>query len=70
MITRNEKTGHIVNSGDIITSFRGEKFVFVGASRVRVPGKSGKVLVRWLEAKGPGCAEYYDGVFDLIVSEE
>ena len=77
-----EGTDQIVNSGDTITDFRGDKAIFVKASRPRQPGRTGKVVVRWLAMKGVKAGdhsyyddgrkttyEYYDTVFDLEVKE-
>lgn len=77
-----EGTDQIVNSGDTVTDFRGDEAVFVKASRLRIPGKSGKVVVRWKAMEGVKAGdhsyyddgrtssyEYYDTVFDLEVRE-
>lgn len=68
----NEKTGQPVAVGDTVTSFRGEKATVTRLSRAVEPGRSGKVVVRWFEkASGPTDyeSEYYDGVFDLVVTD-
>lgn len=65
IVVTSRLTGGIVSEGDMIESFRGEKATFVRASRAAVPGKSGKVIVRWLG--GEGTREYYDNVFNLSV---
>jgi hypothetical protein len=50
--------------GDELVDFRGDPAILVSLSRPRVPGKSGKVVVRdkWSEH-----SEYYDKVYDLTV---
>lgn len=65
LVTR-RTDGSVVNEGDMIESFRGEGAVFVRLSRMAVPGKSGKVVVRWPGSEG--TREYYDSVFGLSVS--
>lgn len=67
MAAVNEATGKAVHVGDTVTSFRGEKATLVRMSRPRIPGKSGKVVVRWID--GGYEQEYYDGVFGLIVGQ-
>ena len=68
----NEKTGAPVNVGDIVTTGDGETARVTSLSWATIPGKSGKVVVRWIEkASGPTDyeQEYYDGVFDLVVTD-
>lgn len=68
----NATSGEPVNIGDTVTSFRGEKATVTSLSRAVIPGKSGKVVVRWIEkSSGPTDyeSEYYDGVFDLVVTD-
>jgi hypothetical protein len=68
----NANTGEQVNVGDTVTSFRGEKATVTSLSRAVIPGKSGKVVVRWIEKEsGPTDfeREYYDSVFDLVVTD-
>lgn len=70
VVTR--ENGDYVVSGDIVTSFRGERAEFLSATRARTQGKSGKVLVRWLDSlavRSSFQAEYYDAVFGLTVKE-
>lgn len=64
-------SGDYVVSGDVVTSFRGERAEFLSATRARGNGKSGLVQVRWLDSPtGAGRqAEYYDSVFGLTVKE-
>lgn len=62
--------GNEVRSGDIITSFRGEKGTLVKPLAVREPGKSGKVLVQWKDRPGERPWTYYDKVFGLTVTED
>ena len=58
----------LVDEGDTVTSFRGETATFLRATRARITGKSGKVMVRWLDGNAAGTeGEYYDGVFGLTV---
>lgn len=59
-----ERTGEEVKPGDIVTSFRGEEFIFKRATRERTEGKSGKVVAKSTDGL---CSEYYDKVFGLIV---
>lgn len=66
LIVRDSK-GKVVNPGDIVTSFREEQATLRTATRARSEGRSGKVYVEWVDgSKG----EYYDSVFNLIVTEE
>lgn len=58
-----EGTDQIVNPGDTVTDFRGDTDTFKRATRARIPGKSGKVMVNG------SPIEYYDGVFGLEVRE-
>lgn len=66
LIARNSE-GKIVKPGDIITSFRNEQATLRSATRARSEGRSGKVYVEWVNGQQ---AEYYDSVFNLIVTEE
>ena len=72
-------TDERVEPGATITSFRGENATLVRATRANMPGKTGKVLVKW-DANDPANfdlqagawpqgfqMEYYAGVFDLEV---
>jgi len=61
----NEKTGKQVFPGDTVTDFRGETATVATLSRACIPGKSGKVVV----TQGISQREYYDGVFDLVVTD-
>jgi hypothetical protein len=62
-----------VHKGDIIHDFRGDPATYIGPTRPRRPGKSGKVLVAYLgdnDAIHPvRTRELYDMVFDLTVIE-
>ena len=58
-----EKTGKEIKRGDEITDFRGEKHIFVMASRARTENKSGKICTA-------DNREYYDSVFQIIVKDE
>lgn len=70
MFVTTRQNGDYVVSGDIVTDFRGNRAEFLAATRAQSPGKSGKVLVRWLDGPGTGnSAEYYDMVFGLTVKE-
>jgi hypothetical protein len=66
-----EDDGSVVNVGDLLTSFRGERAILKHVTRERVPGKSGKVAVVWvedmIEKDRVSTVEYYDGVFGLKV---
>ncbi len=72
MVTTHPDGSHVVR-GDVVTSrASGEKARFLYATRPRRHGKSGKVLVQWLDPLGnpqDGQYEYYDRVFDLAVEE-
>lgn len=63
------KTGRQVHVGDTVTSFRGEIATVAKLSSACVPGKSGKVVVHWTDGNRCGTSEYYDGVFDLVVTD-
>lgn len=64
----------MVEKGDPVSSEpRGDwngRAMFLYASRPTVPGKSGKVVVEWMEGNGPRTGtqgEYYANVFGLRV---
>lgn len=61
----------LVEKGDPLTSFRGERAVFLYPSRPTIPGKSGKVVVEWMTGAGDPKdgtqGEYYANVFGLRV---
>lgn len=65
--------GTEVKKGDEVTSFRGEKAVFVMATRPRWQGGTGKITVHWLSDPEPyddlRALEYYDTVFFIAVFE-
>lgn len=68
----NEKTGEEVFVGNIVKTSDGEIARVTTLSRATIPGKSGKVVVRWIETtSGPTDyeQEYYDGVFGLVVTD-
>ncbi len=56
--------GKPVKEGDIVTDFRGEKWVFNGATRAKDSFRSGKVVCT---SKDGWRDEYYDKVFNLEV---
>lgn len=65
-------SGDYVSIGDIVTDFRGNRAEFLAATRAQSPGKSGKVLVRWLDSPfnpDSPSGEYYDMVFGLTVKD-
>lgn len=62
----NEQTGEEVKRGDTITDFKGDKAVFLNATRERIVGKSGKVYV---ELPDGFRREFYDKVFNLVVKD-
>ena len=68
LIARDLKTNQIVNIGDEVISFRGEKATLNALTRVNEMyyggRRSGKVEVIW---KDGFKSEYYDGVFNLRV---
>lgn len=74
LIVTDEKSGEVVNDGDTVTDFRGDTARLIKATRARVPGKSGKVLVELPGTSDPYRdgrpirMEYYDKVFDLHVA--
>jgi hypothetical protein len=73
LIAVREEGGTEVRKGDEVISFRGEKAIFVAATRPRGPGHTGKVTVHWKSDPEPyndlRALEYYDTVFDLEVYE-
>jgi len=65
-----DSMGQPVNSGDKILDFRGVQATFVRASRARTSdGRSGKVVVKWIDSIALYECEYYDKVFDLFVKD-
>lgn len=60
-----DSDGNVVGIGSTVTDHHGQKAELLKLSRWEMPGKSGKVYVRWLDS-GTAC-EYYDGVFGLSV---
>jgi hypothetical protein len=56
--------GKIVQHGERIKDFRGEKYTFKSVSREPEPGKSGKVLVQHGTGARSWQQEYYPSVFD------
>jgi hypothetical protein len=73
LIAHDETTGAVVNIGDTVTSFRGETAKLYSLNRPKGDGRSGKVSVIWDDRAEsvsgiPGNNEYYDGVFNLVVS--
>lgn len=58
-----ETTGKEIKKGEVITDFRGDKHVFVMATRARSDHKSGLVCTT-------DNREYYDRVFHIIVKDE
>jgi hypothetical protein len=69
LVTRRED-GTPVVKGDTIVNFKGEEWVFQYATRYRQPGKSGKVVARRTTTGGEWSQQFYDKVFDLIVTED
>lgn len=63
------KDGTAVQAGETVTSFRGQEWTFVLASRAQsiTDGKSGKVVVR---DEFDRQREFYETVFDLTVIEK
>jgi hypothetical protein len=57
------ETGREIQSGDTVTSFRGEPWTFLAVTRGPSFGKSAKVLA----AQGDWQQELYAEVFDLVV---
>lgn len=43
------QTGQEVKPGDSLVSFRGERAILIRPTRATAAGKSGKVLVRWVD---------------------
>lgn len=64
--TITDKYGLVVETGDTVTSFRNEKWVFVALTAEPVPGKSAKVLVQ--KSDGEWKQEFYSTVFNLRVT--
>jgi len=69
LVAYDKTTGEIVEDGAIVTSFRGEKMIFVRATRVnemRYGGRrSGLIVIR--EPDGGFSLEVYDNVCNLEV---
>jgi hypothetical protein len=63
-----DRDGNEVQPGTELRSFRGDKYVLVGATRENQPGKDGTVAVR-VEKDGWEAA-YYANVFGLRVLAE
>lgn len=63
------KDGTAVQSGETVTSFRGQEWTFVCPTRAQSfsEGKSGKVVVR---DEFDRQREFYETVFDLTVIEK
>lgn len=61
-----ERTDEEVKPGDTLTDFRGDKVVFLRATRERIIGKSGKVYV---ELPNGSRMEFYDKVFNVVVKD-
>lgn len=66
LITTETATGRVIQKGETVTDFRGNRAVFAGATRAASDGKSGKVSVKY----GSSSTEYYDRVFGLAVTAE
>ena len=67
-VATDRATGLIVEIGDTVMSFRGEPAILTYVSRAGLPGKSGKVCVRAVDAPDDTFSrEYYDKVFNLKV---
>jgi len=64
-----DENDRIVLPGTIIRDFRGNEAEFIRATRPRMPGKSGKIVVKWPGTGriSEGQGEYYDTVFNLRV---
>lgn len=60
--------GMEVKYNDPIRSTSGDTARFIKATKARVDGKSGKVVVQWLN--NIRQSEYYDRVFGLKVVDE
>jgi hypothetical protein len=56
--------GKIVQQGERIKDFRGEKYTFMRVSREPEPGKSGKVTVQHGTGARAWQQEYYPTVFN------
>lgn len=67
-VATDRKNGLIVEIGDTVTNFRGESAILTYVSRAGLPGKSGKVCVRAVDApEGTSSREYYDRVWGLKI---
>jgi hypothetical protein len=64
-----DTNGHEVTIGDVVTSFRGERWVFDGISRVPGDGTAteGKVLVSEPGGGRRNRRELYRSVFNLTI---
>lgn len=61
-----DSMGQEMKSGDTMLDFRGERAIFIRATRAKTRERSGKVVVKWVGSAGGEC-EYNDNVFDLHV---
>lgn len=60
----------IVHPNQFIKTLKGEWAQFISATRVSIPGKSGKITVKWAGfSESTFGTEYYDKVFNLCVIE-
>lgn len=61
--------GSEVKRGDVVVSFRGERYYLDAVTRGPQPGKSAKVQVRTKWPIGT-ASEFYAGIFNLTVTEK
>lgn len=64
-----DSMGVPMKKGDTMLDHRGERAIFIMATRAKMPGKTGKVLVTWVGDEKSRQQEYYDTVFELTVKE-
>lgn len=71
-VAYDEESGNMVEIGDPVHSFRGDRGVLRGLDAARVPGKSGKVAVELMsDGDDDGTMVYhYDKVWGLRVEAE
>lgn len=70
MVAFKKGTKDKVAIGSTVYSNSGERAELLKLTRWQMPGKSGKVYVRWIDLRDRPCGEYYDHVFGLNVKLE
>lgn len=65
-----KKTGTEIKTGDIVTDFRGDRWILRGFTPPRHPGSTGRVHVRTGVTGDHADAEFYPGVFDAEIIKQ